>query len=130
MIEGLAPPKLYILQLAAYILLWMRNCSDIPMWKILDMESVGSTSLAVLLCSKLTFAQHISSFTNKSVVSHSIKIWKQFRNSFNFNNLSLAAAVETNAVFTPSVMDDCRAIILKITLLLSNSEHTSTDKVP
>ena len=85
---------------------WLRSDTTAPAWTILERASVESTSLAALLCSKLPFTQPISSFTSNPIITHSIKIWNQVRRSFSLKDLSMAAPIAKNHMFTPSLMDE------------------------
>ena len=75
-------------------------------WMVLERASIGSTSPAALLCSKLPFKQPISAFTTNPVVIHSIKTWNQFRRTFNLTDLSLVVPLIKNHMFVPSMMDE------------------------
>lgn len=94
---GMALPNFMYYYWAANItalLYWLRNdCTDVngTEWMVLERASIGSTSPAALLCSKLPFKQPISAFTTNPVVIHSIKTWNQFRRTFNLTDLSLVA---------------------------------------
>lgn len=105
---GMALPNFMYYYWAANIralLYWVRNDVTVPGWTILEGASIGSTSLAALLCSKLPFTQPISSFTSNPLVLHSIKIWNQFRRFFSLSGLSQAAPISKYHMFVPSVMD-------------------------
>lgn len=105
---GMALPNFMYYHWAANIrslLYWVRNDAAAPGWTAMEGASVGSTSLAALLCAKLPFTQPVSSFTSNPVVIHSIKIWNQFRRSFSLRGLSQAGPIAKNHMFVPSVMD-------------------------
>ncbi len=99
---GMALPNFMYYYWAANIralLYWINNDTSPPVWLILEGASVGPTSLAALLCSRLPFAQPISSLISNPVVIHSIKIWNQIRRSFSLKDLLQAAPIIKNYMF-------------------------------
>ena len=107
---GMALPNFLFYYWAANIralMFWMSDVdnSNIPNWLILERTSCGPSSLSALLCTVLPLAKPISYYTHNPVVTHSIKIWIQFRRSFTLNSLSLFAPITKNHMFPPSVLD-------------------------
>lgn len=88
------------------LMYWMRSDADNLSWLILEKASIERTSPAALLCSKLPFNKPISNFTSNITVIHTLKIWNQFRRSFNMTELLLAAPVTKNHMFAPSIIDN------------------------
>ena len=109
---GMALPNFIYYYWAANIralLYWIRNDGtyvNSTEWMVLERASIGSTSPVALLCSKLPFAQPISAFTTNPIVIHSIKIWNQFRRTFNLTDLSHATPLIRNHMFVPSMIDE------------------------
>jgi len=107
---GMALPNFMYYHWAANrraLLYWLRDDGlDVAEWAGLERASIGSSSPAALLCSKLPLEEPISVFTSNPVVIHSIKIWDQFRRAFKFTDLSLAAPLIKNHMFVPSMMDE------------------------
>ena len=87
------------------LLYWMKSDGTDPKWVVLERSSINSTSLEALLCSNLPFKQPISTFTSNPIITHSVKIWNQFRRTFNISDLSHVAPIVKNHMFPPSVTD-------------------------
>ncbi len=74
-----------------------------PTWVKLETHSCGSASLAALMGAALSPSVNITN-TNP-VVSHSLKIYFQFRKHFNLQGISLFSPVASNHCFPPSTLD-------------------------
>jgi len=102
---GLALPNLLHYYWACNIqkcLYWGNNLiSEPPCWVYLE-QSSARLSLHSVICSQLPLPTNISS---NLVVSHSIKIWAQFRKHTGLHRSSILSPIFKNHNFSPSNMD-------------------------
>lgn len=85
------------------IVYWRNNLnSEPPCWAYLE-QSSARLSLHSVICSQLPLPTNISS---NLVVSHSVKIWTQFRKQTGLHRFSTLSPIIKNHSFAPSNMDE------------------------
>ena len=83
------------------LLFWLRK-DNIPLWA--QMETLSSQeSLSSLVCSALPLSYSLSPMPS---VSHTLKIWTQFRSHFSLNRPSCSSPIYRNHRFKPSCTDN------------------------
>ena len=107
---GMALPNFIFYYWSANIralMYWMKAVDgpDVPEWLSLESSSCDPTSLSALLCSKLPPQKPTSYYSSNPIVIQSVKIWNQFRRSFELNDFCLHAPIVRNHMFTPSISD-------------------------
>ena len=82
-------------------LLYWSDLEDTPLWARMEMSS-SQHSLRSLACSSLPL---MSSVTSMPTVSHTLKIWAQFRMHFGLRKPSSYSPIYRNHLFKPSCTD-------------------------